>query len=812
MKLSDRIKGAAKKTRVKFVGATVLFIIIMVWGVSPFSLSIYQGFYGVSKEEAEYMNAKLGNSDARVLIDNEVFEEETAEDIVVDDIQEEKEEIFEDESESIEAPEEEQVEVVDIEEDANNNEEAEEGRQSLTDKIKEMQGQKNNYEASPRNNFDWKTFFTSLGFYIIHPFHAFSVVFSTEAALMFWQCFKVFFLIYITFLLVGFLKALPKSEYDEIENGSSDWCKSGEQYSVLSKNKGIILAEKNYLPVDKRGNVNVLIVGGSGAGKSASYVVPNALQLLGTYVFTDPKGELYDLTSGYFREKGYDVKVLNLVRPENSDGYNPLFHIKNEIDVDVIAHTIVKGQDEGTGKSQDPFWDDMAEMLMKALIYYMLDARPREERSLASCSELVRCASSGGGSSLLSELINELPMGHPARMNYKNIEMLPEKTFGSVLGTLQSKLGKFDSQQIAEVTSTDTIDFNSIGEKKTALYVISSDTHTAYDFLLTIFFSQLIQQLYDLADLKGGKLPVPAYFMLDEFANIGQIPDFDKKISTSRSRAISFSVILQNLDQLETVYKDSHETIVGNCDTHVFLGSNSQKTVEYFSKALGEKTITRDNVSINRDNLDWKSGKTESDQVMGRSLMTPDELRRLDVDKCIIFEKGIKPIQANKYYYFKYPEGRIIKKYPADHNDVHVERGVWKKFNPNNMNGNTPQGSMGPSLESLNDLFDDNNSNTTAVPNMVSNASNPMDSSLSTSTPASSNPFSSLDSMNNTQSNAGVPNSTPAMSQNEEDELMDIQKELEAKFDELFGPLDEEDNNTTINGDNTASDNNDNNQ
>ena len=446
--------------------------------------------------------------------------------------------------------------------------------------------------------------------------------------------------------------------------------------------------------------------GGSGAGKSASYVKPNALQLLGSYVFTDPKGELYDDTAGYFKAKGYDVKVLNLVRPQNSDGYNPLHHINNEIDVDVIANTIVKGQ--GEGKSSDPFWDDMAEMLMKALIYYLKAVRPPEEQNLASCSELVRAANSKSGDSLLGNLINQLPYDHPARMYYKNIEMLPEKTFGSVLGTLQSKLGKFDSKEIAEVTSTDTIDFTGIGKRKTAVYVISSDTHTAYDFLLTIFFSQMIQQLYDFADINGGTLPIPTYFMLDEFANIGQIPDFDKKISTSRSRKISFSVILQNLDQLEAVYKEAHETIIGNCDTHLFLGSNSQKTVEYFSKALGEKTITRDSISVNKDRDNWKQGLSQSDQIMARALMTPDELRRMDNDLCIIYEKGIKPIKANKYYYFKYPEGKIIKKYKVDHNDVQIERGVWRKYNPYNpyVEGQDSKGGgVSQTLENLDNLF-----------------------------------------------------------------------------------------------------------
>ncbi len=517
-----------------------------------------------------------------------------------------------------------------------------------------------------------------------------------------------------------------------------------------------------------------LLYGGSGAGKSASYVIPNALQLLGSYVFTDPKGELYDKTAGFFRAKGYNIKVLNLVHPQNSDGYNPLHHINNEIDVDVIANTIVKGQ--GESKGSDPFWDDMAEMLMKALIYYLKATRPLEEQSLASCSELVRAANNNGGDNLLTNLMNQLPMEHPARKYYKNIEMLPEKTFGSVLGTLQSKLGKFDSKEIAEVTSTNTIDFTEIGKRKTAVFVISSDTHTAYDFLLTIFFSQMIQQLYDFADLSGGELPTPTYFILDEFANIGQIPDFDKKISTSRSRKISFSVILQNLDQLEAVYKESYETIIGNCDTHVFLGSNSQKTVEYFSKALGEKTIIRDNISVNKDREDWKQGKSESDQIMGRALMTPDELRRMDNDLCIIYEKGIKPIKANKYYYFKYPEGRLVTRYKTDHNNVQVERGLWRIYNPYNPYVEEPNknnsGGVASSLESLDELFEDD---------------------LTESKPAKENKM-GVESKLEPKVTPTVQNSLADIEEDDKKkqaELLDIQKELEAKFDELFGSVDE---------------------
>ena len=618
------------------------------------------------------------------------------------------------------------------------------------------------------DGFSWDIFLTQLGYYITKPFTALglAIVGKYGYGNVFGNVVPYFLGFYGMFVLIGIAKAFPKHEYDDIEHGSSDWSENGEQYKVLSKTKGIVLAEKNYLPVDKRGNVNVLVVGGSGAGKSASYVIPNALQLLGSYVFTDPKGELYDKTAGYFKEKGYDVKVLNLVHPQNSDGYNPLHHINNEIDVDVIANTIVKGQ--GDGKSSDPFWDDMSEMLMKALIYYLKAVRPPEEQSLASCSELVRTANNNGGDNLLTNLMNQLPIDHPARMYYKNIEMLPEKTFGSVLGTLQSKLGKFDSREIAEVTSTDTIDFTSIGKTKTVVFVISSDTHTAYDFLLTIFFSQMIQQLYDFADLNGGALPVPTYFILDEFANIGHIPDFDKKISTSRSRKISFSVILQNLDQLEAVYKEAHETIMGNCDTHLFLGSNSQKTVEYFSKALGEKTISRDSVSVNKDREDWKQGKSESDQIMGRALLTPDELRRLDNDVCIIYEKGIKPIKANKYYYFKYPEGKIVNRFKADHNDVHIERGVWRKYNPYQPYEEGEESSnigKAQTLESLDSLFDDADNNSANNNNSNNN--------------------------NKSSETKPQPNNITSEEQARQDELVDIQKELEAKFDELFGSIDE---------------------
>ena len=631
-----------------------------------------------------------------------------------------------------------------------------------------------------------------------HIFQSFGTLFSEGIFLQYLKNVGLFTILFAILMVIGLIKASPKNEYTDMGHGSSDWSKNGEQYQVLSNKKGIILAENNYLPVDKRGNVNVLVVGGSGSGKSASYSIPNAYQQLGSYVFTDPKGELYDRTAGYLKQNGYEIKVLNLVKPQNSDGYNPLMHISSEIDVDVIANTIVKGQKTDSGGS-DPFWDDSAEMLLKALIYYLMATRPEEEQNLASCAELVRAANSNGGSNLLTELMSKLPYDHPARMNYKSIEIAPEKTYSSILSTLQSKLGKFDSKEIAELTSTDTIKFEDIGSRKTAVYVISSDTHTAYDFLLTIFFAQMIQQLYNFADDNGGKLKVPTYFILDEFANIGKIPDFDKKISTSRSRKISFSVILQNLDQLEAIYDKSYETIIGNCDTHVFLGSNSYKTVEYFSKALGEKTIERESISINRDKQHHRTGTSDSDQVMARALMTPDELRRLDNDLCIIFEKGIKPVKANKFYYFKHKNMESsLRKAEISHNDIgQIDRGTWRKFNPYNpwTEDKTEKEAKDLKIESLDDLFTDEpsdqkkeNSNK-AQKIMVENNNQNLNEKDSEQQNSGAVGIITEDSFGDIKQDE-VPKQTPIVEDDED--TYDLQKELEAKFDELFGPIDDD--------------------
>ena len=666
-------------------------------------------------------------------------------------------------------------------------------------------------ESTTNGAFSLEVFLENI-FQNIASLNGISKCISTKGAgTIFFKHSFLFTLLVILLVGIGLFKSRKKSEYDRIEHGSSDWSQNGEQYRVLSKNSGLILAEDNYLPLNKLGNINVLIVGGSGSGKSASYSIPNAHLGLGSYVFTDPKGEIYDKTAGYLKKMGYEIKLLNLVNPESSDSYNPLFHVQSQLDVDIIASTIVRGQ-KREGSTQDPYWDNMSELLLKALIYFLLATRPPEEQNLASCAELVRAANQNGDSNLLTNLMEQLPYDHPARMNYKSVEIAPAKTMSTILSSLQSSLGKFDSQEIADVTSTNTIDFEELAMRKTALYVVSSDTHTAYDFLLTIFFSQMIQQLYDFADKRGGKLPVPLFFILDEFANIGQIPDFDKKISTSRSRGISFSVILQNLDQLKNIYEKSYETIIGNCDTHVFLGSNSYETVEYFSKELGEKTISYDSKSTSRDRDARRTGTSNSDQIMARALMTPDELRRMDNNDCIIFEKGLKPIKAKKFWWFKKQNiVRDLNGNPISHNDYKVEtRGNWRKFNPYNpYKEEDEKEKENTAISSLDDLFVDednnenvannNNGNNNVNNNMMNNnMSNNMNNNMNSNTNYN---------VNNNNNIQNAYNNNKKTQENDNNDI-DIEKELEAKFDELFGNSENKEIKNDYNVNNNTSNNN----
>ena len=541
------------------------------------------------------------------------------------------------------------------------------------------------------------------------------------------------------------------------EHGSSDWSKKGEEYKklpdgseILNKKDGFILSRTHFLNTDSkkvRINKNILVFGGSGTGKTACYIKPNILQKLGSYVITDPKGELYRETSRYLAEAGYDVKVLNLVDTEYSNRYNPLAHIKDYSDVDIIAHTIVEGSaQEGGGKSQDPFWDNTAKMLLKACIYYVISVLPPEEQNLSSCLNIVRAG--GSDESIFDKLfVAELKPEHPGRKEYEGIRVGADKTKQSIAISLVSKLSHFDSPNMMRLTTNNDIEFEDLGKKKSAIYVISPDSHTTYNYILTIFYGQLLQRLYAQADRNGGALEQPVYLLLDEFANIGKIPDFNQKLSTSRSRLISMSIILQSLDQLVDLYKDLHENIISNCDTQLFLGSQSIKTCEYFSKSLGQKTISFQSQSKNRDKEDWATqGYTYNEQKQGRELMTIDELKRLPMDDEILLVRGLKPIKAKKAWYFKY----------------HPERENIARSTIHNIN-EMPK----PDIVEIKTM------------DVEKHINERMERARQVVKQASEN-----------ETKDKQHSSTPK--QDKPEENIDLQKELEKKFDELFGASDNE--------------------
>lgn len=626
---------------------------------------------------------------------------------------------------------------------------------------------------------------------------------------------KVFGIVYLIFSMYVMYKLSNKKEYESIEHGSADWCKPSEAYQILNPKQGIILADKYYFPINPEAptgkNGNILVIGGSGAGKSASFVIPNALQLLGSYVFTDPKGELYDRTAGFYKKQGYDVHVINLVDPKCSDGYNPLSHIRpshEALDVDTIAK-IISNKDGGDKKSSDPFWDQTSEALLKAVLYYILYNRPKEEHSLASCLALVRLGGENDGDDLRN-LFMDLPFDNPARKCFETIRLGSDKTFANILISLAAKLEAFDSPDIAAMTSTNTLEFSDLVDRKSVLYFITPATNDTYNFIMNVFFSQMLDRLYDYADTNGGKLPTPLFLILDEFANIGRIPRFEQILSTCRSYRINISIILQSIDQLIAIYDEKvTENIMANCSTHLFLGSNAQKTLETFSKQLGEKTITRDNVSRSTDKDSSFSGRSYSDQIMARALMTPDELRRMDSNTCIILLQAMKPIKANKYFYFRmHPLWPEASKVQANHRDIGApQRGLYKITNPYDLQklddifGPAPTKTQAPS-QSMNsnpfastttpknsfNEFDIDTSNLVKAKNEI--ASEPK----TKSTVVDSDPF-GFDIVNNAKPAAAT---VGAAKSNEIDEsaiikgngasdVYDLQAELERKFDELFG-------------------------
>lgn len=605
---------------------------------------------------------------------------------------------------------------------------------------------------------------------LINPFNTMGKIFSDKELLSSFINSGIFFLVvFIALFFYAEYKSRQKYEYEGTEHGSSDWSKNGEEFiktpdgkEIINKSEGFILSKNHYLGTDLRKvaiNKNILVFGGSGTGKTACFIKPNIMQMLGSYVITDPKGELFRDTSEFLKANGYEVKAFNLVDPTYSNYYNPLAHIRDYSDVDIIAHTIVKGAEAGT-KNNDPFWDDTAKMLLKACIYYVISVLPEEERNLSSCLNIVRAG--GGDETIFDKLfVGELMPNHPGRKEYESLRVAADKTKQSIAISLASKLSHFDSPNIQRITASNDIDFEDLGKKKMALYVISPDSTSTYNYILTILYGQLMQRVYAQADRNGGTLDKQVYLLLDEFANIGGIPDFNQKLSTSRSRGISMSIIVQSLDQLVDLYKELHENILANCDTQLFLGSQSIKTCEYFSKSLGQKTIKYDSKSKSFDKETKKKSTSLNEQRQGRELMTIDELKRLPMDEEVIVVRGLKPIKAKKAWYFKFhPRREEISRYAIK--DLSEMPGIEDREarvmdveeHLNNLK-NISKERIKDSLESKEEIsFADDILNTASNNNSSNNNSNSEDNFVRDSS---------------------------------KEVKIDLQKELEKKFDELFG-------------------------
>ena len=467
----------------------------------------------------------------------------------------------------------------------------------------------------------------------------------------------IFLLIYILAILV--YESTRKNYRRREENGSAKWgdakelnkkYKQPNNYNkILTKNVSIGLNGKKH-----RRNVNVLVIGGSGAGKTFSYCKPNVMQCATSYVVLDPKGEILRDT-GYLLEKnGYEVKVLDLINMEKSHCYNPFVYLKSDNDVQKLSTNLFKSTTPKGSTTNDPFWDTAASMLLLALIFYLKYEAPPEEQNFTMVMELLRAGDVKEDDddyvSPLDMLFNRLETKNPehiALKYYRSYHSGSAKTLKSIQVTLASRLEKFNLESMAQLTQTDELDLPSLGEKKTVLFAIIPDNDTSFNFLISILYTQLFQQLFYIADYKyGGSLPTHVHFVMDEFANVSLPDDFDKILSVMRSREVSVSIILQNLAQLKALFEKQWESIVGNCDEFLYLGGNEQSTHKYISELLGKETI--DTNSYGRS-FGSHANFSENDQIAGRELLTPDEVRLLDNNYALLFIRGERPIKDFKF-------------------------------------------------------------------------------------------------------------------------------------------------------------------
>ena len=482
-------------------------------------------------------------------------------------------------------------------------------------------------------------------------------------------------------IAVGAILSSAHNYRNGIEHGSAIWGNIEEickKYMDKLFMFNLLLTQHVRMSINNRAyrrNRNVVVIGGSGAGKSLMYVIANLLQGNTSFVVLDPKGELLRTVGAFLKKIHYRIKVLNLLHMNESDCYNPFVYLKTESDVQKLTTNFFKATTPKDAQSTDPFWDTAAKMLLSALIFYLLSEAPPEEQNFEMVVEMLRAAAvseeNPDAMSPVDKLFLELEAKDPhhiAVKYYKDYKKGAGKTLKSIQVTLASRLEKFNIEELAKLTITDDMDLASMGEKKTALFAVIPDSDTSFNFIVSMLYTQLFQQLFELADNKyHGELPVPVHFLMDEFSNVALPDDFDKILSVMRSRGVSVSIILQNLAQLKALFEKKWESIIGNCDELLYLGGNEQSTHEYISKQLGKQTI---DINTYGKSKGRNGSYTKNYQKMGRELMTPDEVRMLDNKYALLFIRGERPIMDLKIDTFNLPNAKYtpLKGGPAyDH-------------------------------------------------------------------------------------------------------------------------------------------------
>ena len=488
----------------------------------------------------------------------------------------------------------------------------------------------------------------------------------------------------IYFFALFYYYSSKKNYRHKEEYGSAKWGNIKEinkKYAQLPKENNKLLTRNVRLGLDgkiHRRNLNVLVVGGSGAGKTRFYCKPNIMQCNTSFVVLDPKGEILRDTGYLLESKGYEVKVLDIINMYKSHCYNPFVYLQTDNDVQKLVTNLFKATTPKGSQSNDPFWDTAASMLLLALIFYLWYEAPTDEQNFPMVMEMLRAGEVHEDDDLylspLDILFNRLESKNPEHIAvkyYRDYRSGSAKTLKSIQITLASRLEKFNLDSVASLTATDELDLPSLGEKKVALFAIIPDNDTSFNFLISMLYTQLFQQLFYLADYKyNGQLPVHVHFLMDEFANVSLPDDFDKILAVMRSRGISVSIILQNIAQLKAIFEKQWESIIGNCDTFLYLGGNEQNTHKYISESLGKETIDTNTYG---KSTGLNGNFSTNYQNNGRELLTPDEVRILDNEYAILLIRGERAIKDFKYDIMKHKNIKLTtdgKAKPYIHGDV----------------------------------------------------------------------------------------------------------------------------------------------